>query len=104
MGIIDTIISNLQPDSPPKVSLYFKTRHNEVMFRRMLGKVQNPKIELETRLETMPDGYKLRVKPKNVTEFKSQLASVGLMSDPYVQSVVDTLDKSANNYLEFRHG
>lgn len=103
MGIIDTIISNLQPDSPPKVSLYFKSPEDEKTFRQLLSTVENPKADLEAKLETTPKGYKLRVRPKNVTEFKSQVASVGLMSDPYVQSVVDTLDKSANNYLEFRH-
>lgn len=78
------------------VSLYFRTPHDESKFRRAL----NAK---GVKLQAWQTEHGIAVKPLELPKFKEALAAVGLMNDAYVQSVVDTLDKSANNYLEFRH-
>lgn len=96
MGIIDTIISNLQPDSPPKVSLYFRNDVDASKFKAALK-------DKGVKIQAWQTENGIAVKPLELPKFKEALATRGLMSDPYVQSVVDTLDKSANNYLEFRH-
>lgn len=83
-------------DGKESVTLSFRNDVDAGKFRRAL-KAKGVKVQ------AWQTDRGLAIKPLELLKFKEALAAAGLMQDAYVQSVVDTLDKSANNYLEFVH-